>query len=69
MNNFITNAIVIITIVVIAVIANFLGLCLVSLTPRLFTGCPVIEMRSVFDFEGFHEARKDKMQRQGKKKS
>ena len=30
---------------------------------------PVIEMRSIFDLMGFHKARKDKMQRQGKKKS
>ena len=28
----------------------------------------VIEMRPMFDLMGFHEARKDKMQRQGKKK-
>ena len=46
-----------------------MGLCLVSLTLRLFTSCLVIEMRFMFDFEGFHEARKDQMQRQGKKKS
>ena len=29
----------------------------------------VIEMRLMFDLMGFHKARKDKMQRQGKKKS
>ena len=46
-----------------------MGLCFVSLTLRLFTDCLVTEMRFMFDFEGFHEARKDQMQRQGKKKS
>ena len=37
-----------------------MGPCLVSITLRLFTGCPVIEMRAMFDLEGFNEARKKK---------
>ena len=46
-----------------------MGPCLVSVTLRLFTGYPVIEMRAMFDVERFNEARKNKKQRQGKKKS